>query len=78
MSVLSLRLPDSLHQSARNLADRENISINQLVTLALAEKISALMAEDYIRERAKRGSQEKFDSAMAKVADVEPLEEDRL
>jgi len=78
MSVLSLRLPDSLHQSARNLADRENISINQLVTLALAEKISALMAEDYIPERAKRGSQEKFDSAMAKVADVEPLEEDRL
>jgi len=78
MSVLSLRLPDSLHQSARNLADRENISINQLVTLALAEKISALMAEDYIREQAKRGSQEKFDSAMAKVADVEPLEEDRL
>lgn len=78
MSVLSLRLPDSLHQSARTLADRENISINQLVTLALAEKISALMAEEYIRERAKRSSQEKFDRAMAKVADVEPLEEDRL
>lgn len=78
MSVLSLRLPDSLHQSARALAEKENISINQLVTLALAEKISALMAEDYIRERAKRGSQEKFERAMAKVADVKPIPEDRL
>ncbi len=78
MSVLSLRLPDSLHQSARQLAERENISINQLVTLALAEKIAALMAEEYIQERARRGSQEKFERAMSKVADVEPVEKDRL
>ena len=79
MSVLSLRLPDSLHRSARELAEKEKVSINQLVTLALAEKISALMADDYIRERAERASQEKFARAMAKVKDREPLEEeDRL
>lgn len=78
MSVLSLRLPESLHKSARNLADKENISINQLITIALAEKVSALMADDYIRERGKRGSLEKFERAMAKVANIEPMEEDRL
>ncbi|MCW5200231.1 toxin-antitoxin system HicB family antitoxin [Desulfobulbus sp. F4] len=78
MSVLSLRLPDSLHRSARELADKEKISINQLVTLALAEKISALMTDDYIRARAARASQEKFERAMAKVADRESLEEDNL
>jgi hypothetical protein len=78
MSTISIRLPDSLHQSARELAKKENISINQLVTLALAEKVSALATEDYLSQRAKRGSKAKFDRAMTKVADVEPADFDRL
>lgn len=78
MSTISLRLPDYLHEAARKLAERESISINQLVTIALAEKVSALMTEDYLQERAKRGSIEKFEQAMAKVPDIEPEEFDRL
>jgi len=38
MSVLSLRLPDSLHEQARELAEREDISLNQFIALAVAEK----------------------------------------
>jgi hypothetical protein len=78
MSTISLRLPESLHESARALAEKENISINQLITLALAEKVSALMTEEYLGERAKRASKHKFHKAMAKVADVEPEEQDKL
>ena len=78
MSTLSLRLPESLHKYARELAKEENISINQLVTLALAEKIAAIGAQDYLEKRAKRASEAKFDAAMAKVADVEPPEYDCL
>ena len=78
MSTLSLRLPESLHKSARELAKKEKISINQLITLALAEKVAAIGAQDYLEKRAKRGSEAKFDAAMAKVADVEPPEYDRL
>ncbi|MGC1378090.1 MAG: toxin-antitoxin system HicB family antitoxin [Anaerolineales bacterium] len=78
MSTLSLRLPDSLHKYARELAKAENISINQLVTLALAEKIAAIGAQDYLEKRARRASEAEFDKAMAKVADVEPPEYDRL
>jgi hypothetical protein len=78
MSTIRLRLPESLHESARALAEKENISINQLITLALAEKVSALMTEEYLGERAKRGSKEKFRKALAKVADVEPEEQDKL
>ena len=47
MSTLSLRLPDSLHDAARTLAKREHASINQLIATAIAEKVSALMTEDY-------------------------------
>jgi hypothetical protein len=62
----------------RKLAEKEKISINQLITIALAEKLSALMTEDYLEERAKRGSKRKFRRAMAKVPKVEPEGYDRL
>lgn len=78
MGVIKLQIPDSLHDSARELAKRENISMNQLVTLALAEKMSALMTEDYLVERARRGDRKKFAKALSKVADVEPEEWDRI
>jgi hypothetical protein len=78
MSTISLRLPESLHKAARNLAREENISINQLITLALAEKVSALAAEDYIQKRGARGSRKKFLNALAKVPHAEPAEYDRL
>jgi hypothetical protein len=78
MSTISLRLPHSLHDSARQLAAKESISINQLITLALAEKVSALMTEEYIGKRAKRGDKHKFRKAMAKVANIEPEEYDKL
>ncbi len=78
MSTISLRLPDSLHETARALAEKESISLNQLITLALAEKVSALMTEEYLEERARRGSRKKFRRALNKVADVEPEEHDRL
>jgi len=78
MSTLSLRLPVSLHNSARELAKKENISINQLITMALAEKIAVLGAEDYLEMRARRASKEKFLKAMSKVAKIDPPDYDRL
>ncbi|MGI8766867.1 MAG: toxin-antitoxin system HicB family antitoxin [Gemmatimonadaceae bacterium] len=41
MSTISLRLPESLHERVRAVAEREGVSINQLITIALAEKLSA-------------------------------------
>jgi hypothetical protein len=78
MSAISLRLPESLHEKARQVARQESVSVNQLITLALAEKLSALLAEDYLVMRARRGDRAKFEAAMAKVPDVEPEEDDRL
>ena len=78
MSTVSVRLPDSLHETVRKLSQKEHVSINQFVTTALAEKISALMTEEYLAERAKRGKRTKFERAMAKVSDAEPDDYDRL
>jgi hypothetical protein len=72
MSALSLRLPNSLHERARELARREGVSINQLVSAALAEKMSALLTEEYLETRARRGSRARYLAALAQVPDVEP------
>ena len=78
MSALSLRLPNSLHERARELARREGVSINQLVSAALAEKMSALLTEEYLETRAHRGSRTRFLAALAHVPAVEPAAEDTL
>ena len=78
MSTLSLRLPDSLHAQIRKLAERENISINQLATLAIAEKIASLETADYLMQRASRADRKKFLRAMAKVSDGAPEERDSM
>lgn len=67
MSSISLRLPESLHRQARELDEREDISINQLIATALAEKMAALMTGDYLESRAARGSRRKFDRVLKKV-----------
>ena len=78
MSTLSLRLPDSLHDELRRLADREGISINQFVASAAAEKLSALRTASYLKERARRGSRRDFEAVLAKIPDVPPPEYDRM
>ncbi|RLB66123.1 MAG: toxin-antitoxin system HicB family antitoxin [Deltaproteobacteria bacterium] len=78
MSTISLRLPDSLHESVRKLAKEDNISINQFVATALAEKMSALITEEYLMERAARGRKKKFKSVLTKIKNIEPGENDKL
>jgi hypothetical protein len=78
MSTISLQLPESLHQSARALAEKEQISLDQLITLALAEKLSVLLTEEVLAERANRGDAARFRAALSKVPDVEPEAQDRL
>ena len=76
MSTISLRLPESLHRQARELAEKEGISINQLIATSLADKMSALMTGEYLEERARRGSRKAFQRVLRKVKDREPIADD--
>ncbi len=78
MSTLSLRLPESLHEQVRKLAQPDGVSINQFISSAVAEKMSALMTEDYLKKRAKEGNENAFFAAMNKVPNVQPEEADRI
>jgi len=78
MSTLSLRLPKSMYNDLKDIAQVEGVSINQFVTIAIAEKIASLNALNYLEKRAERGSREKLLAVLAKSPDVEPEEYDRL
>ena len=72
MSQVALRLPDSLHQYAKQMAAQDDASLNQFIVMAVAEKISALRTEALFQERVALSSREKFDRVRAKVRDMEP------
>lgn len=78
MSALSLRLPKSLHEQLKELAQEEGISVNQFVMLAVAEKIASISTIAYLEKRAQRGNREKLLSILNKAPDVDPEECDRL
>ncbi len=78
MSALSLRLPESIHSKLKEIAKRDNVSINQFISSAVSEKIAALATEDYLSERARMASRSKFDSALDAVPDTDPEPRDKM
>lgn len=53
-SNFALRLQPSLLDEARKVAEMEGVPLNQLINVAVAEKLSALRTESYFQERAVR------------------------
>ena len=76
MSTLSLRLPDSLHRNLKQAADADGISVNHFISLAVAEKLSAIQTIDLISERSKGASRSAFLHAMSLVPRGEIIEGD--
>ena len=78
MSTLSLRLPSSLHDKIRELSERDEVSINQFIATAVAEKAAALLTAEYLEARGRRGRRTQFDRILARVPDVPPMPGDEL
>lgn len=72
MSVVTIELPNYLHRALEDLAAQEGVSVSHLLTLAAAEKMSALMTVDYLRQEAALGTQEGFEKFLRAVPDIEP------
>lgn len=78
MSALSLRLPNSLHRHIKDIAQKEGVSINQFISAAVSEKISAIMTEEYLMQRAKKADKAAFKKILDKVPDRAPVPGDEL
>lgn len=78
MKTIQAQIPDFLAKLANEVAEREKVSLDQIVALALASQLSVWKARDDMETRARRGSLAAFDRIMAKVPDVPPMPGDEL
>ena len=72
------KVPESLYQQAAALADRERISVDALVALALNAQAPACLARESIAARAKRDGVKNLDRVTRKLRDVKPAANDRI
>lgn len=66
-SNFALRLQPSLLDEARKLAEAEGVALNQLINVAVAEKVSALRTEEYFSSRARRANPERIARILKRV-----------
>lgn len=60
------------------IAQKESISINQLIASAVAEKVSAIATEEYLQARAQQADKAAFESILARIAKSQPLPKNDL
>ena len=74
MSTLSIKIPNSIHQHAKRFAADEGISLSQLISSAVGEKLSVLETIEHLEQRAKRGTKVDIAAILAKIPAVVPSE----
>lgn len=78
MSALTIRLPNSVHQKIKELAERDQISVNQFIASAAAEKMASVMTLDYLKAEAAKGKRSDFKKFLKMVPDVPAAKGDRV
>ena len=78
MTTIEAKIPEPVLKQAEELAEREKISLEHLISLAVTQAVGVWSNESYLSLRARRGSREGFLKALEQVPDVEPSEYDRL
>src|SRR5689334_6617263 len=73
MSTVAIQMPESLAQQIRKWAAREGVSVDQLLPSAAAEKLSAPMTVEHLRERAQRANREDCIRFLDSSPDVLPI-----
>ncbi len=78
MTTIQVNVPDYLAKLAEEAAQKENVTVDQIVALALSTQVSAWNVREDIESRAKRGSAAHLKEIFSKVPDRPPLPGDEL
>jgi hypothetical protein len=73
MSTLQVKIPELLFKQLNEVAARDNVSVDQIVSIALAAQVSASQARESISSRAKRVDWRKVDDVLGRVPADPPL-----
>lgn len=71
MSALTIRIPESLHQNLKALAEREGVSANQFIASAVAEKMASVLTLNYLKSEAAQARRGDFEAFLEDVSDVD-------
>ena len=78
MTALTVRLPNSVHQKVKELALRDEISVNQFIAAAVSEKVVSVMTLDYLKSEAAQGNRSDFDRFMNAIPNAPVVKGDEL
>ena len=78
MSTLEVKIPDLLFKQINEVAAKEKVSMDQIVSIALAAQVSASQARESISSRSKRVDWQKVDDVLARVPKAPPLAGDEV
>jgi hypothetical protein len=78
MTALTVRLPNSVHQKVRELAEREDISVNQFIASAVSEKMASVLTIYFLKSESAKGNRSDFDYFLSMVPNNAPLSGDEL
>lgn len=67
MTALTVRLPNSVHQKVRELAVRDDISVNQFIASAVSEKMASVLTLDFLKQEAAKGQRSDFEKYLGLV-----------
>ncbi len=70
MTALTIRLPNSVHQKIKELAARDDVSVNQFIVSAASEKMASVLTLDFLKAEAAKGKRSDFDHYLSMVPDV--------
>ena len=78
MTTIEAKVPDYLAKLAAEVAEREKVSVDQIIALALSAQVEAWRIRDDMETRARRAKPEEFARLLDKVPDVPPMPGDEL
>ncbi len=78
MTTVNAKIPNTLFRQAKTIAEREEITLDQFIALALASQISSWNVGESFNQRAKQGDWEKAREILAKAPDIETEDYDKL
>ena len=70
MTALTIRLPNSVHQKIKELAARDDVSVNQFIASAASEKMASVLTLDFLKSEATKGKRSDFEHYLSMVPDT--------
>lgn len=68
--IVQATIPDYLMRQATEVAERENTSVDSIISIALSSQVTAWQVRDTVEQRAKRGASFDLGAILADVPDV--------